>query len=130
MTRNKGALHGTLKINLRWAKLGFVYLKIALFNIRKEAGDNEEDDVHEVQRQMGRDIANKKGAMSPVASGNEEALARKEPELKKQELRMREYEQRSKDEIFYTQPTDHLIGVYLDRAFEMKRAINEVKLSY
>ncbi|GJX86067.1 hypothetical protein Tco_0336841 [Tanacetum coccineum] len=61
---------------------------------------------------------------------NQEAyleIRTKELELKEKELRMREYEQRQKDKIFNMQPTDHLSGVNLDRALQMKRVMARLK---
>ncbi|GJT81853.1 hypothetical protein Tco_1056195 [Tanacetum coccineum] len=48
------------------------------FNLNVEAGEDEKDDVHEVQRPMGMDRAKKKGVASSTSSTseNEEALAR------------------------------------------------------
>ncbi|GJS26463.1 hypothetical protein Tco_0487083 [Tanacetum coccineum] len=76
------------------------------FNLNREAGHDEGDEVQEVQQPMGRDRAKKKGAASSASStsGNEEAL---------------------EDEMLYMQPTDYLTGIYLVRALEMKRAIKE-----
>ncbi|GJW73534.1 zinc finger BED domain-containing protein RICESLEEPER 2-like protein [Tanacetum coccineum] len=113
-------------------------------NMNMQCGDDKENDVQEVQRPMGRDTTKNKWAASSASttSGNDETLARlmvikyanlnnpynvkktqnwealeirkNVSKLKEQELRMREYEQRQKDKLFYMHHTDHLTGIYLD----------------
>ncbi|GKG40591.1 hypothetical protein Tco_0467368, partial [Tanacetum coccineum] len=64
--------------------------------------EDEEEDVQEVQRPMGRDISKKKGetSMKSSTSSNEDASAR-------------------------LMPTDHLYGQEVEMALDLKRVIKE-----
>ncbi|GJU68738.1 hypothetical protein Tco_1254997 [Tanacetum coccineum] len=77
----------------------------ASINLNTNVGDNDEDEVQEIRRPMGkdkaRDGAKKKGSRASGASEsssmNDDALAR-----------LMEYRQRQEDIRFYLQPYDHL----------------------
>ncbi|GJR76277.1 glutathione S-transferase T3-like protein [Tanacetum coccineum] len=76
----------------------------ASINLNANVGDDEEDEVQEIRRPIGRDkakdVAKKKGSRASGSSSmNDEALAR-----------LMEYRQRQEDIRFYLQPYDHLVG--------------------
>ncbi|GKD62337.1 hypothetical protein Tco_1299846, partial [Tanacetum coccineum] len=111
--------------------------KEASINLNTNVGGNDEDEVQEIRRPMGRDKARdaaKKqwSRASGLSSMNEEALARlmvtevttqekeqrdafikikrKEVKCRERELATQEYRQRQEDIRFYLQPYDHLTG--------------------
>ncbi|GKF30217.1 hypothetical protein Tco_0096559, partial [Tanacetum coccineum] len=104
--------------------------------LNTNAGNNDEDEVQEIRRPMGRDKARDAAKKGPRASGsssmNDEALARlivtemtaqekgqrdafieikrMEVECRERELTATEYRQRQEDIRFYLQTYDHLTG--------------------
>ncbi|GJV80075.1 RNA-directed DNA polymerase, eukaryota [Tanacetum coccineum] len=97
--------------------------------------DDDENEVQEIPRTMGRDKARgskKKGVGSSGSSMNmnDETLARlmkREVELREREFELQAYRQRQEDMRFYMQPYDHLTGVQLAH-MEAMRA--EIKAKY
>ncbi|GJY15004.1 hypothetical protein Tco_0385426 [Tanacetum coccineum] len=124
-------------------------------NSRKEAGFcNDEDEVQEIRRPMGRDKARdatkKKGSRASGSSSmNDVALARlmvtemtaqekeqrdafleikrREVECCELEIAAHEYRQRQEDIKFYLQPYDHLTG---EQRMAMDEARAEIKAKY
>nr|GEU94052.1 hypothetical protein [Tanacetum cinerariifolium] len=126
----------------------------ASINLNTNVGDNDEDEVQEIRRPMGRHKARyatkKKGSRASGSSSmNDEALARlmvtemtaqekeqrdsfvkikrREVEWRERELAAQEYRQRQEDVRFYLQPYDHLTG---EQRMAMKEARAEIKAKY
>ncbi|GKE83896.1 hypothetical protein Tco_1557638 [Tanacetum coccineum] len=84
----------------KWKRVELPNFEADKADKNKRYKDDEETDVQEVQRPMGRDLAKKKASASSTSSSsnNEDELARKrELELKAQEIKMRDMEQRRQD---------------------------------
>nr|GEV61795.1 hypothetical protein [Tanacetum cinerariifolium]GEY46930.1 hypothetical protein [Tanacetum cinerariifolium] len=112
----------------------------ASINLNSNVGDNDEDDVQEIRRLVGRDKAKaagkKKGSKSSASSSvNGDALARlmvtemgaqeKEErltflEIKRRDVECRERELKQQDIRFYLQPYDHLVG-------DHRKAMDEIR---
>ncbi|GJZ93416.1 zinc finger BED domain-containing protein RICESLEEPER 2-like protein [Tanacetum coccineum] len=126
----------------------------ASINLNANVGDDEEDEVQEIRRPIGKDnakdVAKKKGSRASGSSSmNDEALARlmvtemenqekeerlafleikmREVECREREVANHEYRQRQKDIRFYLQPYDHLVG---DARAEMKSLRAKIKAKY
>ncbi|GJY29316.1 hypothetical protein Tco_0405083 [Tanacetum coccineum] len=126
----------------------------ASINLNANVGDDEEDEVQEIRRPMGRDKAKdatkKKGSRASGSSSmNDEALARlmvtkiasqtkeerlafleikrREVECREREVRIQEYRQRQDDIRFYLQPYDHLTR---DARLAMEELRAEIKAKY
>ncbi|GKE14785.1 hypothetical protein Tco_1422362, partial [Tanacetum coccineum] len=98
------------------------------YNLNVDVGDDEEDEVKELQRPLGKDKAKhlkKIGLRSSGSSSNmnNETLAR----LMVSELAMhtqREYRQPQEEIRFYMQPYDHLTGDTLAHMEALRAKIN------
>nr|GEW91298.1 hypothetical protein [Tanacetum cinerariifolium] len=126
----------------------------ASINLNTNVGNNDEDEVQEIRRPMGRakarDDAKKKGSSASGSSSmNDEALARlmvteiatqekeqrdsflgikgREVGCRERELEAQEYRQRQEDIRFYLQPYDHLTG---EQRMAMEEARAEIKAKY
>nr|GEU54831.1 hypothetical protein [Tanacetum cinerariifolium] len=93
----------------------------ASINLNVDVGDDEEDEVHELPRPMGK----KKRKVNGVRYGNEQGTChgneerrtlsvfgdqKEGEETREQELAMQQYKQRQKDIMFYMRPYHHLTG--------------------
>ncbi|GJW75605.1 hypothetical protein Tco_0134975 [Tanacetum coccineum] len=101
--------------------LNTTHLGEGSFNFNMQAGDDEEEDVWEVQRPMGGTTQRK----NERHHRHLQNLTMRKSETKATRFEIREMKQRHQDEIFYLQHTNHLTGLLLDQALEMKRVIKE-----
>ncbi|GKC63610.1 reverse transcriptase domain-containing protein [Tanacetum coccineum] len=107
----------------------------ASINMNVDVGNEQEDEVQELLRSIGRDKVKglkKKGSRSSGSSSsmNDEALDR-EVEYRERELAMQEYKQRQEYIRFYMQPYDHLTGDALNHMEAIRAEIKaKWKLPY
>ncbi|GJV85804.1 hypothetical protein Tco_1525702 [Tanacetum coccineum] len=99
----------------------------ASINLNTNAGDNDEDEVQEIRRTIGRDKARAAGKKI-----KEECLAfieikMREVECRKREVAAQEYRARQEDIRFYLQSYDHLTG---DQRMAMDEAMAAIKAKY
>ncbi|GJS12194.1 hypothetical protein Tco_0368990 [Tanacetum coccineum] len=97
----------------------------ASINLNTNAGDNDEDEVQEIRRTIGRDKAraagkNKGSKVSGSSTMNDDALARLM-------VAAQDYRARQEDIRFYLQPYDHLTG---DQRMAMDEARAAIKAKY
>ncbi|GJZ20046.1 ALP1-like protein [Tanacetum coccineum] len=102
----------------------------ASINLNTTVGDNDEDEVQEIQRPGGRDKARAAGKIK--AQEKEECLAfteikRREVKCRERDVAAQDYRAQQEDIRFYLQPYDHLIG---DQRMAMDEARAKLMAKY